>query len=203
MNTGEVKPSKFFYGIAGGVLVVGIVLFVIILVKGITSSVDRLNMRVLVPCSELLELNEKGDYTIYFEYRSVVDGKMVETRDINGLKCSLMNTNTAEYIELKSTSNSSNYSLGGRKGYSVFEFSIDQPGEYEFEAIYENRDGEEAVLAIGKGFGSALIKTILLCIATLFVSLGTSISIFCITLAKRRKAKDNVLYKQNSLHQWK
>ena len=202
MNKEIIKPSKLFYGIAGGIFVIGIVLFVIVLVKGITSSVDRLNMRVLVPGTENLELDEKGNYTIYFEYRSVVDGKVVETRDINGLKCSLMNTDTAEYIELESTSSSSNYSVGGRKGYSVFEFSIDQPGEYELKAVYDTGKGEEAVLVIGKGFGSTLIKSILLCFVVLFVTLGTSISIFCFTLIKRRKAKDKVLYKQNSFSNW-
>lgn len=199
MKTEIIKPSKIFYGISGVILVIGIILFVITLVSGIISSVDKLNNQVIVPGTKIIELNETGKYNIFFEYRSVIDGKVFDTNNINGLICSLRNTKTDEFIKLDNSSVKSNYSVNGRAGKSIFEFSINETGKYELKAWYETGDGEDAVLVIGKGFGKELILTIMLSIGILFASLGLAIPIFIVTLIKRKKAKSNLLAQQETL----
>lgn len=199
MKTEIIKPSKIFYGISGVILVIGIILFVIILVSGIISSVDKLNNQVIVPGTKIIELNETGKYNIFFEYRSVIDGKVFDTNNINGLICSLRNTKTDEFIKLDNSSVKSNYSVNGRAGKSIFEFAINETGKYELKAWYETGDGEDAVLVIGKGFGKELILTIMLSIGILFASLGLAIPVFIVTLIKRKKAKSNLLAQQETL----
>jgi hypothetical protein len=200
MKTEVIKPSKVFYGVSGVVLVIGIILFVIILITGIFSSVDKLNNRVVVPGTKIIDLKETGKYTIFFEYRSVIDGKVFETNEISGLICSLRNTETGQFIKLDNSSVSSNYSVAGREGKSIFEFVINDIGKYELKAWYETGKGEEAVLAIGKGFGTALVRTIALSIGALFVSFGASSAIFILTFIKRKKAKNSALIQQEDLN---
>lgn len=202
MNSETIRPSRLFYGVAGGVFIIGIAAFIIILIKGIFSSVDQIDTRVVVPGTEVIELEGTGKYNIYFEHRSVVDGKVFETSNINGLMCTLKNTATGEFINLTNPSLSSNYSVGGRKGYSIFEFSITKRGSYELTAWYESGDGEEAVLAISKGLGSSILKIVFLCLGILFVTIGLSLTIFIVTLRKRRKANNTKLNQQSSYNNW-
>lgn len=189
METEVIKPSKIFYVVSGVILVIGIILFVIILISGIFSSVNKINNQVIVPGTKTIELKEAGKYSIFFEYRSVIDGKVFETNNISGLMCTLRNTETDEFIKLDNASVNSTYSVNGREGKSLFEFAINETGKYELKAWYETGDGEEAVLAIGKGFGMALVRTIVTSIGTLFVSFGVSFVIFIVTFIKRKKAK--------------
>ena len=200
MKTEVIKPSKIFYVVSGVILVIGIILFVIILISGIFSSVDKINNRVIVPGTKMVELKETGKYSIYFEYRSVIDGKVFETNNISGLMCSLRNTETDEFIKLNNPLVNSSYSVSSREGKSIFEFDINETGKYELKAWYETGKGEEAVLAIGKGFGMELARTIILSIGTLFASFGVSIAIFIVTLVKRNRAKSGILVQKETLN---
>lgn len=193
MDTEVIKPGKVLYLISGAVFVIGIILFVVLLLTGITSTVNRLDTRVVVPGTNTIELKETGKYSIYFEYRSVLDEKVYETESIVGLMCSLKNTETGESVNLSNSIVNSNYSISGRQGKSIFDFDIDKPGKYEFKAWYKSERGEEAVLAIGKGFSGSLVRTILLCIGVLIISLGASITIFVVTLIRRNRAKKSAM----------
>lgn len=188
MESIEVKPSRIFYGISVLVFAVGLGLFLFVLLNGIFSVVEKIGMQVIVPGTEIIELKEAGKYSIFYEYESVIDGKIYSSNSIYGLKCTLKDVNTGDFITLSNSKSNFNYSVNGREGRSVLEFVIDKPGKYEFEAWYETENDNKAVLAIGKGFGSTLFVTILLSFITLFGSLATSIIIFVITFVKRRKS---------------
>ncbi len=186
----DVKPSKMYYILSGLILIVGIILFIFLLITGISSTIEKIDNQVVVPGSKTIVLNEKGKYNVFFEYKSTIDNKVYETSSISGLICTLKHNKTGELITLNNSSINSNYSVFGRSGRSIFEFMIDEPGEYEIEAWYETGEGEQAVLAIGKGFGESLIRTILLCIGVLFLSIGASLAIFIRTFVNRRKNKN-------------
>lgn len=185
-----VKPRKSLYAVSGLIFIVGIILFVIVLVTGIISSIDCINTQVVVPGTKKIELKEPGEYSIYFEYRSVIDGKIFDTSNINGLVCKLKNIETGEYVKLKNSSSNSSYSIKGREGRSIFNFTIDKAGIYEIDATYESGEGEEAVLAIGKGFGSTLVRTILVCFGILFLFISGSVILFVYTFNTRKRNKN-------------
>lgn len=185
----SIKPSKLLYAFSGLIFIVGIISFVVVLVTGIISSMNCINNRVVVPGTDTIELKEPGNYTIYFEYRSVVNGKVYDTSNINGLVCKLRDTETGEYVKLENSSSNSTYTVNGREGQSLFSFSINKAGIYEIDAVYESGEGEEAVLAIGKGFVLVLVRTILICFGIFFAAIGGSIVLFVYTFRKRNKAK--------------
>lgn len=186
METEVVRPSKWLYIVSLSIFVIGIVLFCNVLITGIKSSVNTINNQVIVPGTNTVELKEPGKYTIFFEYRSVIDGRVFESESINGLMCTLKKIDSGEFIELKNSSVNSTYSVNGREGKSIFSFNIDEAGNYELDAWYETGNGSESVLVIGKGFGTEIIRTIILCVVILFASIGTSITIFIVTYRKRK-----------------
>ncbi|PYG89032.1 hypothetical protein LY28_00852 [Ruminiclostridium sufflavum DSM 19573] len=185
MAKDNIKPGRFLYAVSGLLFVAGIILLTAVLMTGVNSSVDRINNKVVVPGAGVVELKEPGDYSIYFEHRSVLDGRTYNTDNINGLVCKLKNAETGEYINLENPTINSRYSVNGREGRSLFQFSIEKAGKYELDARYESGEGEEAVLAIGKGFGMSLLKTMLTGFGTLIITIGGAIVIFVVTLKKR------------------
>ncbi len=193
MGTEVVKPSKIFYGISVLILLCGIIGFIVMLITGINYIMESISNRVIIPGISEIELEEEGKYSIYFEYESTIDGKRFETVNINGLICSLKNKRTGEFITLNNASVRSNYSMAGRAGYSIFDFIIKEAGEYELQATYESGEGEEAVLAIGKGFGMTLVRTILLSLGVLFACTGTAIIMFVVTLLRRKKGSKIII----------
>ncbi|QNU67018.1 hypothetical protein EHE19_000200 [Ruminiclostridium herbifermentans] len=189
MNREGNVPSKLLYAISGIIFVIGIISFVVVLVTGIISSVNSFDNQVVVPAKRNIEIIEPGDYNIYFEYRSVVDGRVFETSNINGLVCKLKNIDTGEYIRLENSKVNSSYSVNGREGRSLFRFTIDKAGTYELDASYESGEGEEAVLIIGRGLGMKLLSTFLICFAILFVTIAGSVILFVYTYRKRNLQK--------------
>lgn len=186
----SIKPSKSLYAVSGLIFIVGVILFVVVLMTGIISSIECINTQVVIPNSQNIELKEPGEYSIYFEHKSVIDGKIFDTSNINGLVCKLKNIETGEYVKLKNSSSNSSYSIKGREGRSIFNFTIDKAGIYEIDASYESGEGEEAVLAIGKGFGATLVRTILVCFGILFLFISGAIILFVYTLTNRKRNKN-------------
>lgn len=191
MESKTIKPSKIFYGISAVIFVAGIISFIVVLITGISSSMDSIGNRFVVPGSQIIELKDAGNYSIYFEYSSIIDGKVYETSSINGLVCTLTNNKTGDDITLKNPTIDSDYSMNGRKGKSLFDFSIEESGKYTIQAKYESGEGEKAVLAIGQGFGMAIIRIVLISIGILLVGIGGGIAIFILTFVKRKKAMQN------------
>jgi hypothetical protein len=192
MDKQPLKPSRWYYGLAVLVFVVGAVFFVRILYKNLSSLTDTL-IQVIVPGEKEITLSDVGKYTIFYEYQSVVDGKIYVTGDLAGLQCALTSKETGANIELSRPTMSSTYAVGGRAGKSVLAFSIDQPGNYRFSAWYsEGQKGQEIVLAIGSGFTKKLTGTIFNGIAIFFGTIAISSAIVVITAIKREKAKKQI-----------
>lgn len=193
METKVNNPRRKLYFVSLAVLLLGIVLFFIVLIQGVYSTLNALDTRVIVPGTSIIELEEAGKYSIFWEYDSVIDGKLFQTDSINGLKCTLMKVNTGELITLESPSVNASYSVSGREGQNIYEFNIAETGKYELKAWYENGEGEETVLAIGKGFGMAIVRTVLISVIILFVTVGTFISIFIIAFRRKEESMEEFM----------
>lgn len=184
----KIKPSRLYYGIAVLIAAIGIALSVMLIINLITT-VSSSSEQIVMPSSTDIELVDPGKYYIYYEYESVVDGKIYSTgsADVSGFRVFIVNKSNNENVELLTPIFNSNYSFSGRTGYSVFEFMIEEPGSYEITGHYEHGAGEEIVLAIGKGFVGNMFASILGAIAILFGSTAICIAIIVITTIKRRK----------------
>jgi hypothetical protein len=184
-NTG---PSRWFYGLAILIMFAGSAVFVIFLIQGL-SGLTRGMTQIIVPGTHEIMLHEAGTYTVYYEYKSFVNGKVYTTGEtLRGLQCMVKEKATNSEIELSSATSASNYSMGSRSGTAIFQFTVKTPGAYEFHAWYSGTDGQDIVLAIGRDFTMKLFSMILASIAILFGSWIAGAIVAIMTFAKRRKA---------------
>jgi hypothetical protein len=189
MNGQETGPSRLYYGLAALVFVAGWVLFALVLFKNLSGLSSKLQ-QVVVPGKAELNLAQAGTYTIYYEYESVVGSKVYATgRSLSGLDCAVTAKVTGANVPVSSTTVNSHYSLGGRSGYSVFDFKIGRPGIYEIAAQYpEGQEGPEVVLAVGQGLTMGVLTTVFGGLAIVFGSIGLAVAIAVYTAVKRHKA---------------
>lgn len=190
MSNKNIKPSRWYYGLAILVFIIGGLLFAWFLFRNLNGLAERLT-QVIAPGKTDITLSEPGKYTVFYEYQSVVGNRVYSTgENLSGLECTLVSKTTDSPIKLSRSSMNSTYSIGGRSGVSILEFTIEKPGLYELSGSYsEGREGPEVVLAIGHGFMGKLLGTILGGLSIFFVSAAIGVTITVMTFLKRRKAK--------------
>lgn len=193
MNNQEIRPSRWYYGLAVLIVVGGGALFGFLLWKNLSGLADSLT-QVVVPGKREVALREAGQYTIFYERESVVGNKVYSTTaDISSLACALTSKTSVSPIKLSRSTMSSTYSVGGRSGVSVWEFKVEQPGTLEVACTYEGKEGPGVVLAVGQDFTVRLVATIFGAIGVLFLSVIAGIAIALVTLLKRIKAEKALL----------
>lgn len=190
MSNTPIKPSRWYYAIPLLVWIGGSSLFSLFLFKDLGSLTDGLT-QIVVPGQRDINLDKTGNYTVFYEYRSLVGNKVYATDEsLSGLECVITSKTTETQVDLAPASTNSTYSVGSRAGVSVLDFSIEQPGTYKFSCAYsQGKQGSEVVLAIGQGFAGKLTRTIFGGQAIFFGSGAIAIFIAVVIFNKRRKAK--------------
>src|SRR5215212_501664 len=115
-------PSRIWYAVAAVLVIMGLVLFPGFLWSRIRDLGGALR-QVVVPGVADLALEETGEYTIFHERRSAVDGQLYVSSDISGLRVSLSGPGGAA-VPLERPAASLRYTFGGREAFSVFTFRV-------------------------------------------------------------------------------
>ena len=187
MKTIKIRPSRWLYVISFA-LILGAVLVGFLIGADVLNMQDRLQ-RVVVPGESEITITESGEYTIFYEYQSIVNSKSFSTeKELPNLEYKLIAKTTGSQIPLTSTgSRQTTYEGPSHSGVSTFNFDIESPGIYEFSAWYLNgQNSEKVVFAIGqklpiaKLFGS---------IALIFLMIIAGVIIFIVIFVKKQKAK--------------
>jgi hypothetical protein len=197
MDTTPITPSRWYYVLAAVIFIAGWALFAGFLFQSL-SGMEAGLQRVVVPGEMDITLRERGRYTISYEYRSVIAGKIYSTAEnISGLECTLVSKANGSKVALSLTSVNTTYEFGGHAGRAIFDFTIDQPGIYTLTAAYpEGRQGPEIVLAVGEDSTIGLFTTIFTGFAIAFGTIGVSLAITLVTLIKRSNKKKKLLASQ-------
>lgn len=193
MKLCNIRPKKWWYVISVLIFIIGISAFVLWLVKGI-SGITNGSQQFVVPGKSEISLSEPGKYEIFYEYRSVVNGKVYLTEEnLSGLQCTLKDRATDQFVNMENPSINSNYSLGGRAGISVLEFTIKKAGIYDLSAQYSSsKEGQEVVLVIGKSIGGKISGVIIGGIAIFILTIALSIIVFVVTFLMRRRVNPRI-----------
>ena len=145
MRSTVTKPNRWWYLIGVAVIVLAFV--------GMAIYIDvRLpDTRFVAPGTYDVELASAGDYVVYYEHQSVVEGRTFKTSvDLPPISLTLVARDTGNAVELRQPQGTSEYTFGQRSVKAVFEFSIDEPGTYLFSAQYDRGvTGPDVVFAIG------------------------------------------------------
>jgi len=153
------------------------------LFHGLTHVTDSLT-QIVVPGSKELNL-QQGRYSVFLEEQSVVDGKIYsKAQSIDGLTCRVRSVQNGSSVAIENASMSTSYSVEGRSGHSVLEFSIQQSGQYTFACDYrENAKGQQVVVAVGSGVGEGIFQTVIGSLASFFGGFGGALLVVLVIAA--------------------
>lgn len=194
MEFHRLKPGRRYYILAVLVLIGGIAYFTWNLHAGLSRLTDTM-IRVVVPGSQLLQLDQAGHYIVFYEYTSRVGDRVYKTGPkLRGLLCEINYIDTDEFVPLKSFHNIEEYVTGSRAGISVFEFEIQEPGTYVLTAFFgEGERSYQVVLAIGHEFRDQLGRVTFRGILAVVVSVIVAFIVTSIVFRKRQQAKERRL----------
>lgn len=178
-------PSAWFYAIGPAVIGITSVVAIVLFVVGILGMAP--DARVVVPGSHEVQFDKTGEYIVYYEYESTVDGVAYSTDEhLHGMVATLRSQDGSRIVPLTDAAVNSEYSIGSRSGVSIFEFDIDEPGTYILTAEYQNgRVAPEVVLAVGQ---FNIVEVLLRSIPLGLVGFVLGVILIVLVLVKRRKA---------------
>jgi hypothetical protein len=187
-DAGKRGPSRAWYLVSGAIVIATIAIFAYVLSSRLSALTDQL-MQLMVPGQVDLNLVQTGTYSIFHERQSVIDGQLLHSNDIAGLRVSVRSASNTD-VPLAMPKASATYSIGGRSGVAIFEFVIREPGTYRLNAEYDGgRALPRAVLTIGLDFVGELTATILGSIAIMFAGLIGAAALAVVVFVKRRRAR--------------
>ena len=178
-------PGRIWYLVAVGIFLAGMVAMAVFLLTRLTGFDEGLT-RFIVPGEQALTL-DAGNYTIFHEAQSVIDGKIYASSGLGGLMVNVTGADGGE-VALRS-SGSGRYTFGGHTGFAVFDFTAASAGAYVVAGRYaDGAPGPETVLAVGQGFLSSLLWTIFGALGIAFGGAAIAAAIGVTVLVKRRRA---------------
>jgi hypothetical protein len=169
----------------------GVGFFLYTLFHELVHMTDSLT-QVVVPGRVELSLKGGEEYTIFLERQSVINGMVYVTESINGLQCRVRSIETGRSVAV-TTSAGASYSLGSRSGQSILAFQTSQDGRYEMACDYDGNTGPKAVLAVGTGIVSGILRTVLVSILSMFVGIGGCVAVVLTVIMKRRRPGERLL----------
>ncbi|MCX6680160.1 MAG: hypothetical protein NTX42_07340 [Methanothrix sp.] len=187
-NSNNIQPGIGYYGLAVLIIVLGFAAFAGSIYSGITDAESGL-LQMVAPGGANLFLKEPGEYVIFYENNSYLDGKFYSTGEqMSGLEILVKERSTGIDLATYPAKSSFTYSLGNRSGRSIMAFTTPRAGIYQVNASYSGRAGPRIVLAIGKGMVEGIFSSIMISLAALFGSIVIAAVITFVTYRRRKKA---------------
>ena len=178
-------PSRLRYLLALALFIAGMAGMGVFLINRLSAMQDALT-RFVVPGEHQLSL-AAGNYTIFHETESVVDGKVYSNPGLGGLTVAVTGPG-GDTVPL-TAAGSGHYTFGGHKGTSLFDFEASRAGDYTVTAQYAgDASGPDTVLAVGAGFMSSLLGTIFGALGIAFAGSIIAAILVVMTLVRRRRA---------------
>lgn len=128
--------------------------------KGLGATIKKYEF----PGEVDVQLSEVGDYSIYHEYISRIDGKEVDNNELNisSIKVKLVNASTGENVELSQPDSYKKYNYRGRAGVKMLQFQNESVGEYRLKSSLKGLEKpDKYVLTLEKGFEVKRLKGII------------------------------------------
>lgn len=174
--SGQGQRAKAYYALAAVPFLLSIIVFGWILLTDLRSMTGGFT-RVIVPGKATIHLTHVGLQTVFYEYESRIGDQVFHTStNFKEMDCGLLNLANRAKVPLRRPRGTTSYTETGHfSGYSVLEFRLEQPGDYEFSCDYTDPAREEhLIFAIGTDQTGAIFKTASIEILVLFLGIGVS-----------------------------
>jgi hypothetical protein len=194
MDESSTSLSPWYYALAALVFLAGcgvLALFLTLQLHGLSTSL----LQIVAPGATELGLTQAGDYTIFYERRSVIGRRVYSTGErLVGLECQLVSQETGAGVLLSGSATSITYSIAGRSGRSIFHFHVDRPGVYTLTSRYsDGRIGPQVVLSIGYEFSTRMFAIAFGSVVIMLGSMAIALAIVIVTAVKRDRAKRQLI----------
>jgi len=182
------------YLLGGLIMIAGVIAFGILLFSTI-ESLSNDGQRVVVPGKQVINLSEPGEYHVYYETSSDIDGKKYEpnTRDLSGINLMCYDADTNEKISLRYPNSNSNYNGLNSSGYGKYVFTIESATNIVIEGDYYDYEGNEFTIRIAKNLIMNLFVGTLSAIGIMFASFALGGGIILFVAIKRNKYKKSLV----------
>jgi hypothetical protein len=149
---GEVRPSGWWFVVAGGLALAGIVGAVVLWVTGVVRMTDKIDefTRIDVPGTGEVSIDDPGGYSIYHEYLGAADDSFQSMPSVT------VTDPSGNEVDLRAYSSSVTYDFSGHEGEGVYSFDADQSGTYQVETTGDST----STIAVGPGIGRGLVSYI-------------------------------------------
>jgi len=176
----------------------GIGFFIFFLMQKIKDLTEDM-VRIPMPESVRVTLEKQGTYTVFYEYKSIYDGKKIYSMtSSSNLELEIKEKETGKDIQLRRPTTNKRYSFQNRAGYGIYDFNIQKPGEYIFSGKLVSGKDERVILAIGHGFTEKIMKIVISGLVVMFITiiLGIATLVYgIIILVKKPKPNQEEIYK--------
>jgi len=141
---------------------------------------ERSKTRFVVPGDKDLNLTEPGSYSVFYEYKSRLDGKSYGENQLfpklPNINLSVKHKETDVKADLSVPSYGYDYTVSDRKGMLVYLFNVNNPGIYRFTGEYpKNAEGDEIVLAVSRDNFGAMIFLLATSFGPAFILLAAGV----------------------------
>jgi hypothetical protein len=149
----RVRPSRGWYIAFGCLIAVSLIAAGVIWLAGRISVENQVQSfaRYVAPGSAELRFKRAGQYTIYYEYRSEIDGEQVDAAETSpppGIALDLTDE-SGQSLELRRPGREFRYDIGGFSGVSLRRVIIPRAGLYRLRA--ESPGSAPFALSVGRG----------------------------------------------------
>ncbi|MBN2621731.1 MAG: hypothetical protein JXA83_00125 [Acidimicrobiales bacterium] len=178
-----IRPPAWWFLVAGLIALVGVIVAVVVFVRGMVAYTDRIDdlERTWVPGTLSVELTETGGYSIYHEYRGAYDGyRFVDEPEVT------VTDPSGDPVTLDRYDTTVTYDSGPYEGEGLHTFQVDEPGTYEFVAS----GGEPTSrIAVGRGIGTGLVTAIVASLAIGLVTVLGATALAIVVGVKRGRSR--------------
>jgi hypothetical protein len=174
----QIRPALWWFFVAGGLALVGIVGGIALIVSGVVRLADTVEdfERVSVPGTGEVRIDETGGYSIYHEYDQFGSSRFyppepdVTVTDPSGTE-----------VDLERYSGTVTYDFNNHEGEGLYTFDADETGTYTVTVEGDS----ESVVAVGRGVGRGLVTSILAGVAVGFIGVVGGIVMAVVVGVKR------------------
>lgn len=179
------RPKRLWYWVGGGIVGLGIAAAVGWALVGVLAFVHRIDgfQRAPLGAERRIVFSQAGDYTLYYEGPGADD----ESNAIPNFDVTLVPVEGDQSVRLSEYGSKVTYSIGGHRGRAVASFHLDKPGTYLLGTV--SRSDGTGQVAVGRGLGRKIVKTVVGSLVLGFVGLATGAAIVIVTAVKRHSRR--------------
>jgi hypothetical protein len=159
-------------------------------VAGFWTMMTDLPTPLLMPGTQTVQLAQPGPQIIAYESQSVVGGQAVSSSQPHPSIQATVVGPDGQPVVVRASATSYTYSFGSRAGEALFEFTADQPGQYELTATASGPGaGQPFVLAVGpQRFGPTFLRIFGGICGTAIFALG-GIAVLIVALVRHLRSR--------------